>query len=366
MKKIKVLLVGMSNNIGGIETYLYNLIKYSNKDEIQFDLLCVGDDKIAFEDDIKKMGCIIYKIIPRFKSYFKHIQQIRKIYSKRYDYIHLNIMTFSWFEPIMLAYKTKSNVIIHSHSASFGNNLSLKTKLLNNVGKSICRRVKSYKVACGDEAGKFMFEGDSYVVFNNGVDIDKFKYDEKNRKRIRKEYLIKENDIVMGLVARMEIQKNPIFLVEIFNKILCLNPNYKLMIVGEGKLIRDVNKKIKEYNIENKVILLGKRSNVNEILSAFDVYVMPSLYEGLSISLIEAQVNGLKCYTSDSVDKKSNITGNVKFLSLDNGAEFWARKILQDNKERDFKVIDKIPDNFNAQKSYEEVYKFYISNCNTK
>jgi glycosyltransferase involved in cell wall biosynthesis len=363
MKKIKILLIGMSSNLGGIETYLYNLVKNADLNLFQFDFLYSEFDTMAMENDLKKIGCNIYKITPRFINYQKHIKELKKIYKNNYDYIHYSVMSFSWFEPIVIANKySNAKIIIHSHNGGFGKNASFKTRLLHKIGKLKIKKVPYLRVACGQKAGKFMFNGNSFTIFNNGIDIDKFKFNKDNRIEIRKELNISDNTTIVGIVAKLEKQKNPLFLVDIFNEYQKLNGNSKLLLIGEGSLEDKMLDKIKKYNIEEKVLFLGKKINVNKYLSSFDIFIMPSLFEGLSISLIEAQVNGLKCYTSSRVDKNSNITGNVEFLSLNKCAGYWANYIFNSNNDRDMNVLDKIPDKFNSKKSYEKVYQFYMDN----
>ena len=230
---------------------------------------------------------------------------------------------------------------------------------------NIIRKVPCLKVACGIDAGKFMFKGNDFEVFNNGVDIKKFKFNADNRKNIRKELGINENTFVVGLTARVDRQKNPLFLLDIFNCIQKQKEDSVLVYTGEGDLKNAVKEKAKELGIENKVLLLGRRNDVEKITSAYDIFLMPSLYEGLSISIVEAQINGLKCYTSTNVDKDSNATGNVEFISLEKSAEEWAKEILESDNSRDMNVTEKIPDKFDSKKSYQKIYEYYEKHINT-
>lgn len=362
MKKIKILLLGMSSNLGGIETYLYNLVKQSDKTKFQFDFLFDNKNTMAFEKELKELGCYIYKITPRYINRNKHIKEIKEIFKHNYDYIHYSVMSYSWFEPIILASHTNSKIIIHSHNAGFGRNVSLKTKILHEIGRFKIRNIKYLKVACGREAGKFMFKSDNFTIFNNGIDLNKFKFEQKYRETIRKQVNINDTTTIIGIVAKLEKQKNILFLIDIFNEYQKMNNNSKLLIVGEGSLKAKIEKKINKKKIKDKVIFLGKREDTNKIYSAFDIYIMPSLYEGLSIALIEAQSNGLKCYTSDRVDKDSNITGNVAFLSLEENAKFWAKYIFDANNTRDEDSIKKIENKYDSKICYDNVYKYYMKN----
>lgn len=186
-KKINILQIGMSENQGGIETYIYNLYKNSNKEEFQFDFIDISKNKIAFYDELEEIGARIYKVVPRTKNYLRHIKELKKIIkNNNYDVIHIHIMDYSWFEPIIIANKDyNAKLILHSHNASSSNTWSKKHWLLHKIGKRLCEKVKANYVACGEKAGQFMFGDKQFNVFNNGIDIDKFKFDENNRKKIR-------------------------------------------------------------------------------------------------------------------------------------------------------------------------------------
>ena len=366
MKKIKILMIGMSSNLGGIETYLYNLYRNADKNIFQFDFTNVTEQDIVYKEELEKNGCQIFKLTPRYKNYKKHLEDLKNIFkNNNYDYVHYNIMSFSWYEPIVIANKySNARIIIHSHcsSSNYLKGNHFRTTLLNKVGKFKTRKIPYMKVACGQQAGDYMFGKSNYTIFNNGVDLEKFKFNNSNRKKIRKELKIKDNITIFGLIAAFFPVKNHEFLIDIFYEILKIKKDSKLILIGEGPLQEKIKNKVNSLGINNKVLFLGKRTDVDKIYSALDVYLMPSLAEGLSISLIEAQVNGLKCYTSNNVDKNSNITGNVEFLSLDQSSEDWVKYILNQDNSRDEKVLNKIPDEFNAKKSYEEVYKFYQDN----
>ncbi len=362
MNLIKILLIGMSNNLGGIETYLYNLVKNSDNKRYQFDFLFANENEMALENEIKELGCHIYKVTPRYINRKKHIQEIQEIFKNNYDYIHYNIMSFSWFEPITIASQTNSKIIIHSHCSRIDRNVSFKTRMLHKLGKLKIRNISYLRVACGQDAGKFIFKDKKFTIFNNGIDVEKFKYDKKNRKDIREEFGIKENETLYGLVAAFLPVKNHNFLIDVFREINNIDNSSKLILIGEGKLKKEIEEKVRNLNIDNKVIFTGKRKDVNKFYSAMDILIMPSFSEGLSMSLIEAQANGLKCYTSDNIDRNSNITGNVEFLSLDKGAEFWAKYIYNSNNERDESIHNKMPYDYNTKKSCEKVYQFYLDN----
>lgn len=369
MKKIKILYEGLSANMGGIETYIYNLYKNMDKDKYEIAFMVDKGLKIAFYEEYKRDGIKFFEVENRKNNYFKYLKDMKSIYENNdFDFIHINIMSYSLFERITYACKYSSaKVILHCHNGGYSKNSKYKrTIFLDKLGRLFVKKYsdKLLKVACGEKAGKFGFNNNKFLIFNNGVDIDKFKYSEKSREKFRLDCKIKDNETVFGLVAMFNDPKNHSFLIDIFNEYLKLNNNAKLLLIGEGYLKESIENKVKDLNLSDKVLFLGKQTNVNEWLSAMDIYIMPSLYEGLSISLVEAQVNGLKCFTSNAVDRNSNVTGNVEFLPLEKGAKYWANYMSNYEVSRDYNVKNKIPKEFNANESNKEVYLFYENNLN--
>lgn len=355
---MKILLVGMSANLGGIETFLFNLVRNNESSSVTFDFLYPYKNRMALEDEISDLGCKVYKLTPRKQNRRKHIAEIKQVYANDYDIIHCNIMDYSWFEPIVLAKKTNAKLIIHSHGSRLLSK-SVKRKLLNFLGKIEFDNIVCERIACGQNAGKFMFSNRDFTVLNNGIDIEKFQYNAQCRKEIRDEVGIKKDTIVFGLIASFTPVKNHTFLVNVFSEYIKYNENSKLFLVGEGAQIDRIKKQVDELDLNDKIIFLGKRLDVYKIYSAIDIYVMPSLSEGFGLSLCEAQANGLKCYASENVDKSSDITGNVEFLSLKKSPEEWAKYIFNQNNMRDVKVLDKIPKEFDSRNSYKKIYEFY-------
>lgn len=361
MKKIKILLLGYSSNKGGIETYIYNLIKNANKNVFSFSILCSTKKELPFEEELKKMNVEIFKIISRKENRKKHIESIKKVLKNNYDYIHFNIMSYSWYEPIIEASKTNSKIIIHSHSSGL-HSYGLLTNLLHFIGKFKIRNINYIPIACSNEAGKFMFNSDNFIVCNNGIDIKKFYYNEENNKKIRNELKIPMDTFIFGSVAAFLPVKNHSFIIDVFYQYHKLNKNSKLLLIGNGPLYTKMLNKVNKLKIQDDVIFLGIKDNVEDYYSSFNTFILPSFSEGLGISLLEAQVNGLKCYTSTNVSSESNITGNVKYLSLNRKSKYWAHYIYNNDNSRDETVLSKILEDYNVKNSYKKVYYYYISN----
>lgn len=361
MKKIRILLIGMSSNLGGIETYIYNLIKNADLNKFHFDILASTSQKIALNSEMERFNCNVFYISPRDRNMISHYKELRDFFRNAdYDILHCNIMSYSWFEPIIFAnYYSNIKIIIHSHNGRFDKSIGLKTKVFHQLGDVLLKFVPYTRVACSKQAGILMFRKHKFEIFNNGIDVNKFSFNEKNRILIRNELDIENNVFLIGLIAAFLEVKNHCFLINMFKEYAALNKNSKLVLVGDGPILDDMKRLVIKYNLENKVLFLGKRKDVDKIYSALDCFVMPSFSEGFGISLCEAQTNGLICYASDGVDINANITGNVKFISLSRTPKEWAEIIYRSNNSRDKKAITKIPDKFISKKSYEKVYSYY-------
>lgn len=363
MVRLKILVVGTTCNLGGIEVFVRNLIKYSNKNKFDYYLLMEKNIINPFQDELTKMGCKIITMNSDKKNILKYIHEYMSILKKyKFDIIHYNVMEYSSIDKILISnIVSKSKIIIHSHNGGLKKESRFR-KIRQFFRKALIKNVNYYMVACGEKAGKYMFKNKTFEIFYNGIEIEKYLFDYNNRNEIRKELGVKESEFLIGLIAKLDKQKNQIFLLEVFSEYLKLNSESKLLLVGCGPLKDEIEVKINELSLQGKVIMTGRRNDVYKIYSALDLLVMPSLYEGLSITLIEAQINGLKCYTSTNVDKNSNITGNVDFLSLNNSIE-WANEIYSNPNERQKNILNKIPDKYDVKKSVKDINNYYCSIC---
>lgn len=363
-KIIKVLHVGMSPNFGGLESFAINMHKYIDKDII-FDFINIYDNKkIAFQDEHIKLGSKILNIPSRKKNPIKsYIELKRIIKQEKYDFIHYHCMNFCWPEPILVCQNIKeTQVIVHSHLTGFNSNTSKKEKVLDKLGRIRVLNKKYLKLACGEEAGKWLFNESNFQVINNGIDIEKYKYNEVFRKKIRNSLNLKENDIVIGHIGNFSYQKNYPYLIKLFIELKKINNSYKLLLIGDKNKADEVIEMIKKYKLTNHVIFTGTIINVNEYYSAMDLFVFPSYYEGFSIAMIEAQTAGLKCFCSDTLDKKTDISNNVYFFDI-NKSIMENAKLINNMYLIDYNREDiKISDDFSSKKSAKILSNFYKDN----
>ena len=198
------------------------------------------------------------------------------------------------------------------------------------------------------------FKDKSFTVLNNGINVSKYKYNLNSRNEIRKELNIDKNDILLGNVGRLCSQKNQKFLIEVLKR---LDSKYKLLIIGKGELKNDLIELSKKYQVLNRVILLEDIYNVEEYLSAMDIFVFPSLYEGLGIAVIEAEANGLQVFASDTIPRDVVVTPNIKLLPLIEND--WITKIKKCNHHDRNKDLKKLVFEFDSDETTKKVLNIY-------
>lgn len=316
---------------GGVEAVIMNYYRHIDHKKIQFDFICDDDSTNIPYEEIEKLGGRVI-LIPPYQKVFKYHNELKKLFKKNnYKIVHSHINTLSVF-PLFAAKCAEVPVrIAHSHSTT--NKKEWKKNLLKQFLRPFSKLFANQYMACTEHAGRWMFGDNNYekgnvYLLNNAIDLDKFKYNEKIRIQKRNELKLNDNDLVIGHIGRFVQQKNHDFLIEIFNEIYKKNKNTKLFLVGQGPLIDEIKEKVKKYNLQDNVIFLGQRSDVSELYQAFDLFLFPSLYEGLGMVLIEAQASGIPCVCSTEVPEVAKVTDNLLFLDLSENPNIWVDKTL--------------------------------------
>lgn len=370
-KPLRILHIVQGMNRGGIETMLMNYYRNIDRSKIQFDFLMTEETVCDYESEIIELGGKIYRL-PRISiiNPIKYLVSINSFFKshKEYVIIHSHMNAISTF-PLLIGRLNGIPIrIAHSHISTSSHGIK---GLLKNTLRYSLRLFTTINFACGNDAGRYLFgntfnQNETNYLVNNAIDTEKYKFNQSVRNNIRSKLNISDNTIVIGHVGRLTKQKNHNFIIDIFKSFHERNKDSILLIIGNGELKDQIEDKIKKLGIEKNVIFTGVIPNVNEHLQAMDIFLFPSLYEGLSLSLIEAQASGLICFTSDTVDKQSKITNLVEFISLTKEAEFWAGKInrikdIQYRINQSQSIIDAGYDIKNTSKWLE---KFYFEKYN--
>lgn len=344
----------------GLETMLMNYYRNIDRDVVQFDFLTHRDFEGAYDDEIRTLGGKIYhapRLYPQhLSSYYKYM---RKLFCEHREYriIHSHMDSMSYF-PLKAAKLNGIPIrIAHSHTSKL--DFDLKFPIKYYALKSLTK-VANYNIACGKIAGKFLFHDSQFGIVHNAIDLSKFAFDEEIRKTIRNKLNI-QNCFVIGHVGRFCYIKNQLFLVEILKEVLKYRPNSILALVGKGPDERKIREKAKKLGVENNVLFLIDRADVAELYQAFDIFVMPSLFEGLPVVGVESQANGLPVIISDKVSSEIMITNNISQLSLKNSASEWANCILtSDCKRNNFAFSELQKAGYDIKNEAMNLQNFYV------
>lgn len=316
---------------GGVESVVMNYYRYIDRTKIQFDFICDDDSTTIPYEEIEKLGGKVI-LIPPYQKILKYHNKLKKILKEgHYKIVHSHINTLSVFS--LFAAKCAGVPIRIAHSHSTTNKKEKKKNLLKQVLRPFSKIYANKYMCCSELAGRWLFGNKEYdkgnvYLLNNAIDLDNFKYDEKIRKSKRKKLGIKNNTLVIGHIGRFVDQKNHRFLIDIFNEVHKKNNNSILLLAGQGPLMEEIKEKVNTLGLNDSVRFLGQRNDVNELYQAFDIFLLPSLYEGLPVVGIEAQAAGLLCVLSDDMTKETKVLDSTIFMSLNNTAEEWASVLL--------------------------------------
>lgn len=315
--------------LGGAETFVMNLYRTIDRNEVQFDFVIYQDGLRNYEEEIKALGGRIFlsphfnaKTAIQYRVWWKNFLKEHPEYKIIHGHLRSTAVIY-----LREAKKQGRYVIAHSHSTSSGTGLSALAK---NILQFPIRYVADSFLGCCKEANEWLFGkkvANSLVcqIIRNAIPLEKFSFSPQNRENIRRELQIADDEFVIGNIGRFVPPKNQKFLIEIFYQFLTINPNSKLVLVGTGPLENDLREKVKSLKIEKKVIFLKDRRDIEKILSGLDVFLLPSLYEGLSVAAVEAQANSLLMICSDTVSREVVIGNKIFFKQLDEAPEAWAK-----------------------------------------
>ncbi len=360
---IRVLQVLPCLQAAGVENYTMNLYRNIDRAKVQFDFLVHSKKKFAYDDEVTKLGGKIYRLsLKDDKNFVKYWSDLNTFFKNHPEYkiVHGEMQSMM---PVYLKAAKKNNVpvrIAHAHNGDYektakGFVLHILSRLAGNDS--------TLNLACSDLAGKYLFGKKSYKFAPNAIDVKRFKFSESARKVIRKDFDINANDILIGNIGRFDLQKNHKFIVDVFVELTKDRPDTKLMLVGDGRLRQEIQQYVDDMGLRGKVIFAGIREDTQSLLSAMDVFFMPSLYEGLPVSGVEAQCSGLKCVMSDTITNEVNITNRVTFLNLNEPKKKWANALLENLAEKSdrinmYKQIEGT--DFDIKKSAKDFENMYV------
>jgi glycosyltransferase involved in cell wall biosynthesis len=348
-------------NRGGAETLIMNLYRHMDRTKIQFDFLTCKPG--VFDSEIEELGGKVHRI-PYLTDvgHRKFIKQLNLFFTNNstYQIIHSHLDKMS---GLILKEAKKANIpirIAHSHNTKSEGNILIRGYKWY-VGKFLVQS-STQLVACSKEAANWLFgiNNDKTIILKNGISFKQFRFSGSLRRQIRGELGIKNKDFVIGHVGRFNKQKNHNYLLEIFKELTIQLPNVYLILVGEGPLETILKEKVRKLDLENKVKFLGQRDDVKDLLNSFDLFLFPSLHEGLPVSLVEAQATGLPCIISNVISKEVDLGLDlVKYVDLNKKTEDWVKEVIQVRgkaKDRSYEIEN---NEFEIEKIAKELLIFY-------
>lgn len=307
---------------------IMNFYRHIDRSKVQFDFLVHRDFRADYDDEIEALGGRIFRIprlIPWSRTYRVALRGFFKEHPEyRIVHVHQDCMS-----AVILREAKLQGVpvrIAHSHNSSQDKNLKYLIKLYY---KRQIPRYATQLFACGKDAGDWMFDGAPYQIVRNAVDARQYRYDPVRAANAKKSMGITPECFVIGHVGRFAPVKNHMFLLDIFQKIRASEPRSMLLLVGDGELKQQVEQNADEMGLSDSVCFAGVRDDVPEMMQAMDAFVFPSLYEGLPVSLVEAQAAGLPCFISDQVPEACDLTKLIHRISLRQDAQHWAQRVLE-------------------------------------
>ena len=332
MKKIKILcLLNSLDKCNGISTYIMNYYSRINHDYFEFDFY-ITDDNILdeYKNCISKNNDRIF-IGKRIKlnTFINEKKNFKKILEEeKYDIVYSNILYTAFFYFIEAKKMGVKHRILHSHNTPSKSLCGIKN-ILYEVSKKLAVMSSNIYFACSDYAGKYLFNKRHYYIIHNAVDTKLYKYNKEIREKYRKKLNIKDEYCIVH-IGRFNEQKNHKYIVEISKEIVRFEKNVKIFFIGYGELEEETRKKVEKYGLDDKIVFLGIRNDITSILQAMDVFILPSLYEGLPLVSIEAQAAGLPNILSSKITREVEITQNVKFIDIEEkNIDEWCKNILK-------------------------------------
>lgn len=359
-------------SMGGQESYVMNALMHMDLTDLHIDLFTpYYCDNIGYKTFMNEHGGAVIQgglpfvvggtrkeIIPVFKAYLAE---------NEYDIVHIHsgsisVLAYYAREAYMVGIK---RVIVHSHSSGVKENI--KHFLIKQYASHLFKRYVTDYFACSLDAAKWKYPKkllSEVKILKNGIDVDQFKFNPDIRKKLRKEYHIADDILVLGHVGRFTYEKNQSFLIDVLAQCFekCKYKKFFLVLIGDGALLENVKMKVEKLGLEKNVIFLGAKDNVYDYMQMFDIFLFPSLYEGLGIVGIEAQASGLPIIASKGIPRTMKITDNVSFIDLEH-IELWCDEIDREagyNLGRSTYASEVVKKGFGVYDTAEELRRIYI------
>lgn len=359
---IRILIINGKMICGGVEAFIMNIYRHIDRSKIQFDFLVHYQEKFFYDDEIEALGGKIYRLSFRNdNNYFKYKSDLERFFKEHPEYRvawgHMDGLASVYFKVA----KRCGVQVTMSHSHITSAERSLKGLIKRILRRNLCKYT-DHRFACSTEAGRYLYGKHTFTVMPNAIQVEKFGFSPEVRAEIRHAHGWQDR-IVVGHLGRFTPQKNHFYLIDVFKAYAQREPRAVLCLCGDGDLQASVREYVAKNGLADRVFFAGNVQNANEYYQAFDLFVMPSLYEGLPVSGVEAQTSGLKCYFADTITRETAlIAENVEFLPIDQGAEVWAARLEPTDPEHRAAAFSAVAESeYNIQKLVEKLESFLIN-----
>lgn len=322
MKRILHIVGGMSP--GGTENFIMNVYRAVDRSKLQFDFIVHLKKEINYDDEIEGMGGRLHYVVRKAQNPIRNFFQIKRVIKDHhYDTVcRHSDNAFTVVDLLAARLAGAKRVIMHSHSTDTGH------RRIHSFFRLWMPYVPTHRFACSEAAGRWMYKKAKFQIIPNAIDTEKFLFQESVREKMCEEYGLQEAH-VYGHVGSFVYAKNHEYLLKVFSHIAEQDKRAVLVLVGDGEGREEIERQIGKLKLEKRVLLMGRRRNVEDFLQMFDVLLFPSRYEGFPVSLVEAQTSGLACLISDRITSEVCLTDCIQSLSLEEGEEAWAEKAME-------------------------------------
>lgn len=318
----------------GVARFVYNMYRYHDEDRVHFDFLHHANidgkliDANTYDQELEDNGSRVFRVNQASAGLLRFMREVHEVFQEHgneYDIVHCHMPNSAFCVLKDAKEAGVQHRIVHSHLNNSSDKFfhRLRNIPLNAIGKHYATDF----LACSKDAGRFLFGSKPFKVINNGIPIERFAFNSQIREDLRSSLRIPQDSIVIGCVGRMAKQKNYPFVVKVFSEFLKKYSSAVLLIAGDGEERGRIEQMVEEMGIKDSVLLLGVRNDINKLYSVMDVFFMPSLYEGLPVSAVEAQAAGLPCVYSTDVPRESDITGTGVFVNRGEDIQRWVQRL---------------------------------------
>lgn len=361
-RKILIIITTAFVPFGGLTTVMMNYYRAIDREAFHIDFASTNEDidqGLLLELEQNDSG--YYCLGDRKKRPANYISKLcNLIQTNKYDVIHINSNSATAAIELAIAKKCKIPIrIVHNHTSICDH------QFLHRIMYPLFKGLYTDAIACSQRAGEWIFKDGNFTVLCNGINTERFRYDEGKRRRIREKYRISDQSLVLGHVGKIYKPKNHPFLIEVFHEYHKENPDALLMLVGDGEMRPQIEQQVKVLHLEGSVIFAGMQRSIDEYLSAMDIFLFPSIWEGMPLSMIEAQASGVYCIASNQIDSTVNVTHEVKMLPIDNGVGVWIDALnmfegydRNQKSQRDIEMIRK--ENYDSVLNVCELERIYM------